>query len=308
MKNTYRLFVLACAFVPLATYAASLSFVAGGESTVLKDVSTDAWYADDVKAVAETGIMQGYRNSAGELTGEFGPANPVTRAEFLKMVAVMMIFRYTFDRTTVVIDDPWYQIYLDIVQLEDPELSHVMPIDHASLNQPILRQEAAGLLHLSLGNYGLPLVEGGYPHFPDVDAETPSYKAIAELEYYGVIIGDGETKMFNPFRTLNRAEAAKMLVTTSKSYQTPLGDFTIRLRADCESSGGTWKQWFMLPRGSCNYPTLDAGKACSDSDQCETKCIADEEGIGKCNEWRYLPGGCYSFVEDGKEQPMMCID
>jgi hypothetical protein len=92
-----------------------------------------------------------------------------------------------------------------------------------SLHQPILRHEAAGLIHLALGNYNVPKTWELYPQFSDVTRTTPNAFAIAELRGFGVVNGDDGTGLFHPYRTLNRAEAAAMLVRTAASYQTPLG-------------------------------------------------------------------------------------
>lgn len=200
--------------------------------------------------------MQGYRDSRGWLTGEFGAATAVTRAEFLKMVAVMMVNRYDFDRTVVPTGDRWYANYLAVIETKDPQLSDIMPIADASLRQPILRHEAAGLLHLSLGNN----VQNGitadmwrqYELFSDVTKDSPNAYAIAELKFYGVLSGDGDSGKFSPMRTLNRAEAAKMLVVTASAYQTPLGPISE------SSSAGTngWKTYSNLNLGySLSYPS-----------------------------------------------------
>lgn len=185
------------------------------------DVPDGAWYATDVRMVADAGIMEGYRDVYGKPLNVFAPADPVTRAEFLKMVAVMMVFRYDFDRTIVRTGD-WEGFYARIVEAKDPQLSMIMPIDRFSLNKAILRHEAAGLLHLGLGNYNA-APPNDPPSFSDVTSDTPNFSAITELHFYKVINGDGNTGRFEPNRTLNRAEAAKILVKTAGSYQTPLG-------------------------------------------------------------------------------------
>lgn len=285
------------------------------------DVPTNAWFATPIQAVAEGGIMQGYRDTAGNLTGKFGPADAVTRAQFLKMVAVMMVDRYTFDRTTVVGGEFWFRTYRDIVSARDPELNQILPLSDAELSLPIQRHEAAGLLLLALGNYQSPMVVEGYPTFSDVLIGTPHSHAIAELEFRGVISGDSDTGKFNPYRTLNRAEAAKMLVQTANAYQKPLGlrnDHTAssyessRTATDeqsCLDQGGTWKRGGLFPQPFCNFPHADGGKACTDNDECKGDCISSNRDAtsGTCTAWvTYF--GCFGTLENGTVGRILCRD
>ncbi len=294
--------------LPSIALGASLSVTVDGKATALTDVSSTAWYASHVKILAEAGIMQGYRDNIGRTTGKFGPTNPVTRAEFLKMVAVMMVYRYDFDRSSVLSGEQWYKKYLQVVESKDPQLSSVMPIDEVSLHQPILRHEAAGLIHLGLGNYGNPKTWDLYPLFSDMTRDTPNAFAIAEMKYYGVLSGDGKTGKFNPFRTLNRAEAAKMLVTTSNAYQTPLGIPTtgnpiFDSREGCEAAGGTWKRWgTQLPWDTCNFPTTDGRKQCTGAFDCQGDCITHDPNAssGMCSDWKQVYDNCIYYLREGK--------
>lgn len=308
--------------VPFVALAASLSIQVSGKTVVLTDVSANAWFAADVKALSDAGIMQGYRDNQGIPTGKFGPADPVTRAQFLKMVAVMMVNRYDFDRSTVQTGDRWYAQYLAVVQSQDPQLPNIMPIDDTSLSQPILRNEAAGLLHLSLGNYNMTPPNDPKP-FPDVNTDTPNFPAITELHVYGVISGDGKTGKFEPNRTLNRAEAAKMLVTTSSAYQAPLGipktgDPKFDSKEGCEAAGGTWRRWPSFNWDSCNFPTTDGGKKCTDIlnrgitspedmvQQCQGDCISEDHRAtsGTCSEWQQTYSDhCIAVLRESKAFP-----
>lgn len=56
------------------------------QRSVFKDVSLEAWYTPYVIAANEWGVVQGYRDSSGELTGRFGPNDRVTRAQIAKMI------------------------------------------------------------------------------------------------------------------------------------------------------------------------------------------------------------------------------
>lgn len=91
-------------------------------------------------------------------------------------------------------------------------------------------------------------------------------------------------------------------------------------KESCEAQGGKWGNIGLSPEDVCNLPTSDAGKECSDSDECEGSCIAELSkrdwdkavyGVvytkGKCTAWK-ITVGCHAFVEDGKVEGILCVD
>ncbi|MDD5102840.1 MAG: S-layer homology domain-containing protein [Candidatus Peribacteraceae bacterium] len=58
--------------------------------TMFRDVSRSIPYADCIETAATQSLVSGYTDSSGNLTGLFGPADPVTRASMAKMVATAM--------------------------------------------------------------------------------------------------------------------------------------------------------------------------------------------------------------------------
>ena len=50
------------------------------------DVPTNAWYYDYVEAAVQLGIVEGYKNAQGNLTGKFGPSDIVNRAAATKIL------------------------------------------------------------------------------------------------------------------------------------------------------------------------------------------------------------------------------
>lgn len=50
------------------------------------DVPVDAWFYDYVEAAVQLGIMSGYTDASGNLTGMFGPGDSVNRAAMIKVV------------------------------------------------------------------------------------------------------------------------------------------------------------------------------------------------------------------------------
>ncbi len=53
-----------------------------------KDVASGAWYYKYVETAAKNGIVGGYKDAAGNLTGEFRPTANINRAEFGKMASL----------------------------------------------------------------------------------------------------------------------------------------------------------------------------------------------------------------------------
>jgi len=91
-------------------------------------------------------------------------------------------------------------------------------------------------------------------------------------------------------------------------------------RESCEALGGQWGRLGLAPEEECNLPTSDAGKVCSDWDDCEGACIAElsQDDLdnapevvvyteGKCSAWRIIVG-CHAFVEDGRVHGILCVD
>ena len=80
-------------------------------------------------------------------------------------------------------------------------------------------------------------------------------------------------------------------------------------KTDCEATGGSWGLFSGGPEESCFLRTTDAGRPCTNSDQCEGACEADQEGAttGACTKRRPVMGGCHAFVENGPARTL-CIE
>jgi hypothetical protein len=81
--------------------------------------------------------------------------------------------------------------------------------------------------------------------------------------------------------------------------ETPAPPSVPQSRAECEAAGGTWDDVQGLGHVlGCNPRTTDAGKVCTDSDQCEGACQR-----GKCSGSRFVRG-C-GILRHGQT---LCID
>lgn len=90
----------------------------------------------------------------------------------------------------------------------------------------------------------------------------------------------------------------------------------------CLAKNGKWAKIGPAPVESCNLPTSDGGKECTDTSECEGTCLAalsnKEQNLvmrekktiqtkGKCTPW-VITVGCQARVQNGKVQGILCID
>lgn len=85
------------------------------------------------------------------------------------------------------------------------------------------------------------------------------------------------------------------------------------LAANCKAKGGQWIKAGRAQTPMCDIPYSDAGKACSDSDQCQGSCISQERQRGKktkgqCSASPAAAFGCYALVSKGFSRGMICVD
>ncbi len=59
-------------------------------SLTFTDVEKTSAYAPAIAKAATDGVVSGYTDESGELSGKFGPTNGVTRAEFAKIVSIAL--------------------------------------------------------------------------------------------------------------------------------------------------------------------------------------------------------------------------
>lgn len=87
---------------------------------------------------------------------------------------------------------------------------------------------------------------------------------------------------------------------------------SIGTEQECTARGGEWKQLGRAPVQQCLLKTADAGKACSDSRECEGQCLAAEgttDGTtapGQCSVDNNA-FGCQTRLRDGVASTI-CVD
>ena len=90
---------------------------------------------------------------------------------------------------------------------------------------------------------------------------------------------------------------------------------TAEERAQCEAVGGEVRPAGLLGAENCIQTYADAGKACSDTSDCQGLCMVTGEFVdmdsatntGQC-QVTDSPFGCYQTVENGRATPALCVD
>jgi hypothetical protein len=89
---------------------------------------------------------------------------------------------------------------------------------------------------------------------------------------------------------------------------------SLKTKKACEAENGIWKKAGRIQSFSCTLPTTDAGKACTNKNQCQVACVAQGKNIqsgtnvvGRCHN-STDQFGCRTYVRNGKAEPALCID
>ena len=95
---------------------------------------------------------------------------------------------------------------------------------------------------------------------------------------------------------------------SSQSSESTLPDGQVQ----CEEKGGKWEPEQTASADHCNLPTLDAGKICDDSSECQSACVAEGSMLpglhssGICYGWSLLESECLNPVSSGVTQGSTC--
>lgn len=84
-------------------------------------------------------------------------------------------------------------------------------------------------------------------------------------------------------------------------------------REKCEAVGVVLQNVGIMGKDICHQDLPDAGKICRDSDECLSECMAEESAMvgkrttGQCSLYE-TNFGCSSRVENGRVEPVLCVD
>lgn len=178
--------------------------------TGFRDVKENDWFGRYVSSVAKWGVAAGYKDKDGKPTGKFGPGDPVTVAEILKMA--MRAAKVDEKECPASVKHPkagahWAKVFVACGEARGLRFLKGNP----DLNRGATRAEVLSALFDSFQDVA-PSASSDF-----TDAHGHAYEAdIAYAAKLGIVSGDkdedGNPKgTFRPNDKVNRAEAAKMI-------------------------------------------------------------------------------------------------
>lgn len=178
-------------------------------TNIFFDVSITDWFAEPIKTLVRYGIVEGYKDVDGNLTNYFGPADPVTIAQILKIS--LLASKNTIPSSLPLPKNPtaidWSAPYAAMAELQS------LSIRNESMQRSATRGEVIQTV-LEVFNVQ-PNTSLSNP-FKDLDRTHPYANAILTAASLHIITGDlyenGVSKeTVRPDDAINRAEVAKII-------------------------------------------------------------------------------------------------
>ena len=179
---------------------------------IFADVKAGDWFASNVKAAYEYGLM----NGKGE--DRFDPAGSITVAETITLAARIHAIHTTGTLDGFAATSPWYQTYVDYAAEHG-----MLDGDGYEMDKPATRAQFAGILAYALPTAEMQ-VKNDVQSIPDV-AENDRYaEEIYTLYRAGILTGSDASGMFNPDNTIKRSEAATVITRMIETGRLMLSD------------------------------------------------------------------------------------
>lgn len=192
----------------------------GETSIAFHDIPSDTWFAPYVMTVVKRGIMAGYTDAKGTLSGFFGPGDPVTVAQLAKIAHGLVKLDENLVKTAPL--NPagrgqWFTRYLASAE-ENGWLLYVNGT--VDPHRPATRAEVVATL---LQILEIPMQWAKGTAFTDVRKSTPYAHAVETAAAEGIVGGstgaDGKpTGLFHPGDPITRGEIAKVAITVYEKY------------------------------------------------------------------------------------------
>lgn len=166
-------------------------------SNTFKDVKSNAWCLENVKAAYELGLM------IGDSSTTFSPDGDVKISETITIAARLHSI-FTYGKDVFEASSPWYDTYVDYA------LAHgIIKSEYDAYNVPATRAEFAYILSSALPASALEAVNKvADGKIPDVDSNAYYAEAVYMLYRAGVIIGNDAIGTFYPESHISRGEVA----------------------------------------------------------------------------------------------------
>ena len=141
------------------------------------------------------------------------------------------------------------------------------------------------------------------------------------LDAFLVRVGRGKFiyRLYQALVDHDRSEWAREVYGRARPGYHPIAQGRIDsiFEAACTAKGGEFRQEGLLGLYRCVVPYGDAGASCSDTSDCEGRCLAHDdvtdyeaapgEAVGVC-EADDSPFGCFAEIENGNVAPALCVD
>lgn len=201
-----------------------VSVPVGGKTLVMRDVAKSAWFSSAVFDAIKKGILSGYRDEAGELTGEFGPGNSVTVAELAKIAhKIGSVSEEAFagkNSVNPLAINMWATPFFASAESRGWTIFS----QSGSFIDPARPATRGEVLVTLLQVLDIPVGWQTGKLFTDVTVTTPYAAAIETAAKAGIVEGRKDENgtplnLFGPADPITRAEMAKMLVTVMQKYK-----------------------------------------------------------------------------------------
>jgi len=214
MTFPWRTSLASSLLIPTVVSAVGIQVMIDGRAVIFTDVSQSAWFASYVRDAAEAGIVNGYMDARGRLTGKLGPSNSITFAEAIKIAAEGAGYDEALYGSSVQsgVGQHWSSPYVAVAKAEHFAVMQ----EHFRLDQPATRAQVASMFTSAFGvkTTDIGPVDSRYT---DVKVSTQYAASIEALSRDGILSGDTDTRgeatgTFRPMVPINRAEVVKMVI------------------------------------------------------------------------------------------------
>ena len=204
------------------------------EGVKFKDTGLgENWFDGYVTGARQDGIVSGYKDAKGNLTGEYGPGNNVTKAEALKMALEAagkgVASGAPQDGSA---QGQWYEGYVKKAE----ELGFEI-IQEGGWNEPADRETVAVLVSQAFDLGGESYEVDNTNFFPDVSANDSHAGYLQAVKDREIFTGDSGSGKFRGEDGINRAEVAKVMnvaMQNAGNISNELSDFNLDIDASNE--------------------------------------------------------------------------
>ncbi|MBT3293158.1 S-layer homology domain-containing protein [Candidatus Peregrinibacteria bacterium] len=181
--------------------------VIDGNKVVFFDVPISEWYAPYIQTVIKSGVMSGYKDENGNLSGSFGPGNNVTMAELLKVAHELSDIdenAVSGRANNILSKSTWFERYMNSAET----LNWLAYQDHRL--DPGKNATRSEVIVTLLQALQVPRQWSTGEAFTDIERST-LYSSSVETAALDGLVNGYEDGSFRPNDSINRAEMAKII-------------------------------------------------------------------------------------------------